>query len=63
DKDVIHVDAHPSFSYFVPEDVVHHSLEQHDKWFKKSPIGPKCGLPFVSLLDPDIIVAPTDIHF
>ncbi|PFH45513.1 hypothetical protein AMATHDRAFT_159063, partial [Amanita thiersii Skay4041] len=65
--DVVHVDAHPSFSYFVPENVVHHGLElsqpkEHNKRFEESPVGSECGLPLVSLFYSDIIVAPSYVH-
>ncbi|PFH45480.1 hypothetical protein AMATHDRAFT_159506, partial [Amanita thiersii Skay4041] len=64
-KDVVHVDAHPPFCNFIPEDVIHHCLEsreqtnynnKHNEWFEESPVGPKCGLPFVSLLDPNTVL-------
>ncbi|PFH46429.1 hypothetical protein AMATHDRAFT_155066, partial [Amanita thiersii Skay4041] len=61
--DVVHVDAHPTLSYFIPEDIIHHGLEQHYKRFEESPVGSKCGLPLVSFLDPYIIVTPSYIHF
>ncbi|PFH44944.1 hypothetical protein AMATHDRAFT_164589, partial [Amanita thiersii Skay4041] len=66
--DVVHVDTHPPFSYFVPEDVVHHCLEhgwrvKHDKRFEETPVSSKCGLPFISFLDPYIVITPADIHF
>ncbi|KAG5350870.1 hypothetical protein C0989_008950 [Termitomyces sp. Mn162] len=56
----------------VPEDVVHHCLEggwaigeskEHNKRFKQSLVGLEGGLPFVSLLDMHIVVAPPDVQF
>ncbi|PFH46347.1 hypothetical protein AMATHDRAFT_155477, partial [Amanita thiersii Skay4041] len=65
--DVVHVDAHPTLSDFIPEDIIHHGLElsqpeEHYEWFEESPIGSKCGLPLISFLDPYIIIAPSYIH-
>ena len=51
----------------VPEDFIHKMLEcgwgigetkRHDSCFKESVLGAECGFPFVTFLDPDIIVSP-----
>ncbi|PFH45510.1 hypothetical protein AMATHDRAFT_159151, partial [Amanita thiersii Skay4041] len=59
DEDIIHVYAHPTFSNFVSEYVVHHCL----KGCWRSTICPEGCFPFVALFDPDIVIPPSDIHF
>jgi hypothetical protein len=72
DGDVIHIDGEPSLSHFFAEYCVYHHLEgcwrvgeaeEHDGGFKKSFWGEECGLPFVSILDTDIIVSLSDVEF
>jgi hypothetical protein len=52
---------------FFSEDVIHHCLEgcwgvckakKHDRWLEESFAYFKGGLPFISFLDVDIVVAP-----
>jgi hypothetical protein len=71
-QDVVHVYRHPSFSEFRGEDLVHHRLEgswgvceakEHDSWFKESLVRYEGRFPFISLLDPYVVVAPPNIEF
>jgi hypothetical protein len=71
DEDVIHVDSDISFVYEVSKDVIHHGLkchrgigesEEHDHGFKEPLICFKCSLPLVSIMDADIIVAPSYVE-
>jgi hypothetical protein len=71
-NEVVHVDFQPPLCDFFSEDVVHHCLKgcrgigeakEHDCWFKESFTCFKGGLPFISLFDSDIVVAPTYIEF
>jgi len=54
----------------IVEYVIHHCLkgagrickaEEHDQWFKQAVFHLKCALFLVSCLDPDVIIAPSDI--
>ncbi|KAG5349548.1 hypothetical protein C0989_003210 [Termitomyces sp. Mn162] len=72
DKDVVKVYKHYTFGNEVLEDILHHCLEggwtigeseEHDKRFKQPPVGLEGSLPFVSLMDAHIVVAPLDIQF
>ncbi|KAG5334162.1 hypothetical protein C0989_004252 [Termitomyces sp. Mn162] len=56
----------------VLEDIIYHCLEdgqaigefkEHDKRFEQSLVGLKGNLPFVSLIDVHVVVAPLDIQF
>ncbi|PFH46802.1 hypothetical protein AMATHDRAFT_153753, partial [Amanita thiersii Skay4041] len=56
----------------ISKDVIHHGLkcrwgvcesEEHYQWFKQSLVCSEGCLPFITILDPDVIVAPSDIHF
>jgi hypothetical protein len=69
-KNVIHIDDNVSGSNFFSKDGVHHCLEggrgiseakEHDQWFKESPVGFECGLPFIAFFHPDIVVSPSNI--
>ncbi|PFH45365.1 hypothetical protein AMATHDRAFT_160497, partial [Amanita thiersii Skay4041] len=65
--DVVHVYDHPSFGYFCSEHVIHHGLKccwriKHHQRFKKTPISPERGLPFVTIFNPDVIVSPANVH-
>jgi len=71
DQDVVHIDGYPSFSYFFFEDVIHHGLEccggvgeseKHYFWFEQSLVGGEGCFPFVSFLDPDIVISPSHIE-
>ncbi|PFH44814.1 hypothetical protein AMATHDRAFT_166212 [Amanita thiersii Skay4041] len=67
DQDVIHIDDHPTLGDFSSEYVVHHSLkfgqsEEHYQRFKEAPISPECGFPLVTVLDPDIVISPANVH-
>jgi hypothetical protein len=66
-NEIIHVDFQPPLCNFFSENVVHHCLkgcrrvgkaEEHDCWFKEAFTYFEGGLPFVSLLDLDVVVAP-----
>ncbi|KAF8519866.1 hypothetical protein JB92DRAFT_2897395 [Gautieria morchelliformis] len=57
DEDVIKVDADNPFRYHVMEDVSHHRLE-----CGRTVVGVECGLPLVSLTDPNIVETPADIQ-
>ncbi|KAG5348973.1 hypothetical protein C0989_006810 [Termitomyces sp. Mn162] len=55
----------------VLEDIVHHHLKggqavgeskEHNKRFKQSPVDPEGSLPFVSLVDAHVVVAPLDVQ-
>jgi len=72
DKEIIHIDNEPSFSNHVPEGVVHESLEgggrvgeaeEHDGGFEEAFMGDESGFPLMSVLDADVVVAPSDIKF
>ena len=69
DEEVIHVDDEPSFSNHIAEGVIHETLEgggqigkskEHDGGFKESLVGDEGRLPLVAILDPYIVVSPTD---
>ncbi|KIL57513.1 hypothetical protein M378DRAFT_87776, partial [Amanita muscaria Koide BX008] len=53
---VVHIDNDPSFIYHVLEVGIHHGLEKHDSWFEESSWRDECCLPFVSFLNPNIVV-------
>ncbi|PFH45035.1 hypothetical protein AMATHDRAFT_121197, partial [Amanita thiersii Skay4041] len=63
---VIHVDDHPTLCDFSSKYIIHHSLKrrgrvEHDQRFKKSPISPECGLPLITIFDPDVVISPADV--
>jgi hypothetical protein len=69
--EIIHVDFQPPLCNFFSENVVHHCLkgrgrvgkaEEHDCQFKEAFTCFEGGLSFVSLLDSDIVVAPSYIE-
>ena len=71
-EDIVHVDGEPSFSEFFFEQGVHHSLEggwgvgepeEHDTRLEEAFIRNEGRLPFVALLDTNIIVSPSDVEF
>ena len=37
--------------------------EKHDGWFKQPERGDEGGLPFVTILDSDVVIAPVHIEF
>ncbi|PFH44928.1 hypothetical protein AMATHDRAFT_164698, partial [Amanita thiersii Skay4041] len=57
DEDIIHVYTHPSLSDLVPKNVVHHGLEHRWRIFC-----PESHLPFITFLDPYVVVTPANIH-
>ena len=69
---VIHIDGKPPLGDLFVEDCVHHHLDgrrqigeaiEHDCWFEQ-PLGcEECGLPFISRLDPDAVIPPSDVEF
>jgi hypothetical protein len=72
DEDVVDVYAYNTMADEVFKNVIHHSLEgrqavshaiQHYQGFKQSLVTPKGCFPFISFLDPDVLVAPLDIEF
>jgi len=71
DEDIVHVDDHNSFVYEFSEDVIHHHLEcfqtvsetkEHELGFEQASVHLKVGFPLISLLDPYIVVSPSDIQ-
>ena len=71
DKEIIHVDNEPSFGNHVPEGVIHKTLEcgrgvgeskEHHCGFEEPSVGDEGGLPLVSVLDPYVIVPPSDVE-
>ena len=69
---VVHVDDKPSFRKIISEDVVHERLkhrrrialaEEHHHRFIKPIRSSESGLPLISLLNPNIVVSPSDIQF
>src|SRR6266545_569661 len=70
-KKIIHVNLQPALNKFLRKDVVHHCLKcsrgvyetkEHYEGFKRSFTTTKCHFPFVSFLDTDIVITPTNIH-
>ena len=70
DEDVVHVNDHNSFINEFSEDVIYHCLEchwavseakEHDQRFEQASVYPKSCFPLISLLNPYIIVSPSDI--
>ena len=56
----------------ISKDSVHHCLEsgwricqakEHDSRLKESLISDESGLPLVSIIDPDVIISPSNIEF
>ncbi len=71
DQDVIQVHGHLSFSDEIAEDVVHHPLKggrrvreskEHNGGLVQAPVRTEGGLLLVSLLNPDVVVGPTNIQ-
>src|SRR6267142_2370816 len=71
-RHIVHVDCEPLFSDFWGESGVHHCLEgcwgvceseKHNCWFEQAFIRHKCCFPFVSFLDTNIVVPPSDVEF
>ena len=72
DQDVVQVDDNVSCYDFISQDVVHESLEvgrgvcqakEHDHGFEQSSVRSQSCLPLITFLDPDVIIAPSDIKF
>src|ERR1700733_712876 len=71
DEDVIHIDRYISFSYEICEYRVHEGLkgsrtvghsEVHDFGFVETSISHYGSLPFVSFLDSNVMIPPSDIE-
>jgi hypothetical protein len=71
-EDVVDVYTYDAATDEVLEKVIHHSLEggravshaiKHYQWFKQPLITPKGHCPFISFLDSDVLVTPSDIEF
>ena len=69
DHDVINVDNYGIFH--VSKNLIHHSLEhgqgvaeseEHDSGFVGSSVADECGFPFVTFLDPNIVVSPLKVY-
>ena len=72
DEKVIHIDDEPSFGNHVTEGVFHKPLKggrgvgkpkEHYGGFKESFVGNEGYLPLVAILDPYIVIPPSDIKF
>ena len=70
-QDVVHVYADNTLVDHIPEDLIHHCLkccrrvgqaEKHHQRFKQASVGLERSLSLISLLNPYVVVAPTDIH-
>lgn len=70
--EVIHIDCEPPFFDKVLEYRVGHGLEsaggiakpkQHDDHLVKPSVGEECCLPYVILLDKDVVVTVTNVEF
>jgi len=70
--EVVHVDDQPSFRKVVGENVVHECLKhrwrialakEHHRWFIQPIRGSESSLPLVCLLNPNIVISPSDIKF
>src|SRR6266545_3950753 len=70
-KKIVHIDFQPVLNKLLRKDVIHHCLKcfrricntkEHHKRFKRSFTTSKCHFPFVSFLDTDIVITPTNIH-
>jgi hypothetical protein len=71
DEDVIQVDTDHTLGDEILENVIHHGLEggravseteEHHQRFKESSVGVECSLPFITFLDTNIVVPPSDIQ-
>ena len=71
DEDVIKINRDLACSDEVGEDVVHERLEcrrtvteseVHDARLEETLVGDEGSLPFVAFLNPDVVVAPTDVE-
>ena len=69
DHDVVNVDDYDVFH--VGEDFIHHSLKhsrgiaeskEHDSGFIGSSVADECGFPFVTFLNPYVVVAPPEVY-
>src|SRR5207237_2433558 len=70
DQNIVHVRVDLPSIEEGSQDVVDHRLkccrrigepEEHDQRLEETPCGPKSCLPFVTRLDPDVVVPPTDV--
>ena len=72
EEHVVHIDNHDSFFDHIFENFVHHGLEcgrrithaeEHYCWFKQSSVHFEGGFPFISFLDPYVVISPSDVQF
>jgi hypothetical protein len=72
DQEIVHVNYEPSFSNDVTEKVVHESLKrgggvvhakEHDRRFEEAFMGEEGALPLISVLDVDVVIAPSNVKF
>src|SRR5258705_6391587 len=70
-ENIVHINEHLSCCDKVLEGVVHHGLkgsggvakaEEHNQRFKHPTISFKSGLPFIALLNSDVVVPPSDVE-
>ena len=61
-QDVVHVYADNTLVNHIPEDLIHLQAEKHHQRFKQASVGLERSLSLISLLNPYVVVAPTDIH-
>lgn len=70
DENVVQIDHHLALTNEISEQIIQHSLKcgwrigkpkEHNQGLKQSSVGPKCGFPLISFLDPDVVVTPTDV--
>ena len=71
DKEIVHINDEPSFSNHIAEGVVHETLEggggvgeseEHYGWFEEPLMGNEGCFPLVTVLDPYVIVPPSDVE-
>jgi hypothetical protein len=72
DQEIIHVNYEPSFGNHITEGVVHESLKseggvihakEHDCRFKEAFMSDEGTFPLISVLDADVVIAPSNIEF
>src|SRR5215471_6411135 len=70
-ENIIQIDYNDSFSYQLPENIIHHCLEggrtvgeskEHDQGLKKTTICPKSCFPLISRFNANIIESPTNVE-
>jgi len=69
---VVHIDDEPSFHKVVGKDMVHEHLEswrrialakEHHHGFVEPIRSSESGLPLIGLLNPNVVISPSDIEF